>query len=163
MLLWMDNHSHTPQLPPLSSRSSMSSEPTKDKSWDSCPTGLISQTAELRLETPLEQRKRQRRTILWAGVSLALLLMLISYSLIDARPAAPSQEAAVSCQTVRGNLAAFCNNQIHEVSLERQIGKHLIDCKSCRKEYRSTCKSPERCPNRIRQGVAKPNLAERYN
>lgn len=150
------------QLPLTLSQTSMPSEPTQDQNWESCPAGLLSKTAELRLETPTEQNKRLRRVALWSTVSFALLIVLASYSLIEAQPAAPIHDASVNCQTVRGNLAAFCNNQIHEVSLERKISKHLMDCKPCHKEYRSTCGCSKRCPNRIRKAVTKPCSAKRY-
>ena len=135
----------------------MSSKPTHDKSWDTCPSGLLSQTAERRLETVIEQHRRKRRTILWVAISFTLTLMLISYSLIEAEPVAPNYDASLGCQTVRGNLAAFCNNQIRDISLGRRIGKHLIDCESCRKVYISTCDCSHQCPNRVRKVVTKPS------
>ena len=135
----------------------MSSKPTQNKSWDTCPSGLLSQTAERRLETEVEQHRRKRRTILWVAISFTLTLMLVSYSLIEAQPVAPNYDASLGCQTVRGNLAAFCNNQIRDVSLGRGIGKHLMNCESCRKVYKSTCESSHKCPNRIRQAIPRPS------
>jgi len=143
-------------------QSSMPSEPEQDQNWDSCPTGLLSKTAEIRLETPIEQNKRLRWNALWITVSFALVIMLAGYALIEARPVAPTHDASLSCQTVRANLAAFCNNQIHDASFERKISKHLMVCKPCHAEYRSTCGCSKRCPNRIRKAITKPCLAQQY-
>ena len=140
----------------------MSTKSNDDTHWDSCPSGLLFQAAELRLETPIEQHKRKRQVLLWMAISSTLLLMLVCYSVIEAEPVAPNYDASISCQTVQGNLAAFCNNQIHEVSLERKIGKHLIDCKSCRRDYLSTCESVHKCPNRIRKVVTKPCMKKSF-
>ena len=154
--------SRQPQLPPTSFQSPMPRKPTQEKDWDSCPTGLISQTAEHELKTPIEQYKRQRRTVLWGSISFALIFMLVGYALIDVQPAEPLYDSALDCQTVRVNLAAYCNNQIREVSLEREIGQHLINCKPCRKEYLTVSGCPKTCPNRLRNGTMKPCMKKRY-
>ena len=128
----------------------MTREPIDIENWEACPSGLLSQTAEQIV------KPSQRRTLLWCTFAVAMLLMLVSYSLIEAQPVTPETDTTISCQTVRGNLAAYCNNRISTISLERSIGKHLIDCESCRKEYRSTCDCSKRCPNRKRKVVTKP-------
>ncbi len=131
-------------------------EPTDEDNWNSCPSGLISQTAEHHLETPVRQIKRQRRNALSYSLLIATLLTLVSYVLIEAQPVPPDRDATVSCKTVQSNLAAFCNNQIQEVSLERAIGKHLFDCQHCRQMYRSTCRCSNQCPHRKREAITKP-------
>ena len=128
----------------------MTREPINIENWESCPSGLISQTANQNV------KPAQHRALLWSAFGVAMLLLLVSYSLIEAQPATQTLDTTISCQIVRDNLAAYCNNRISTISLERSIGKHLIDCESCRKEYRSTCDCSKRCPNRKRKVVAKP-------
>lgn len=130
-------------------------KPISVDSWESCPAGLISETVE-RTEKPTP-----RRTLLWSTLGIAMLLMLVSYSLIEAQPVTSESDSTVNCQMVRGNLAAYCNNRIRTVSLKRAIGKHLIDCESCHKEYRSICDCSKRCPNRKRKAVTKPCMNRR--
>lgn len=132
----------------------MTREPINIDHWEPCPSGLISQTAEQFVEPA------QHRTLLWSTLAIALLMLLASYSLIEAQPVTPDQSTAVSCQTVRANLAAFCNDRISTVSLERSIGEHLIDCEACRQEYRSICNCSKRCPNRKRKAVTKPCMSQ---
>lgn len=134
----------------------MSAEPTAPDDWNSCPSGLISQTAEHQLETPVGQLKRHRGIMLKWTFLVVMLVLLLSYSFIEAQPVPPNRDATINCQAVKANLKAFCNDQIQDVSLERAIGKHLIDCKACRKMYRSTCGCSHKCPNRKRKVVTKP-------
>ena len=134
----------------------MSAEPNASDDWNSCPSGLISQTAEHHLETPVGQTKRHRSIMLSWTVLIVMLVLLLSYSFIEAQPVTPNSDTALNCQTVKANLNSFCNDQIQDVSLERAIGKHLIDCKPCREMYRSTCGCSHKCPNRKRKVVTKP-------
>jgi len=113
-----------------------STKPADDQNWEACPSGLVAETAKRQLETPTRQSQRQRNVVLWGTLVAAIFLTLTCYSLIEAQPVKTSPDASsISCQTVKGNLAAFCNNRILDVSLERAIGKHLIECKPCREEY----------------------------
>ena len=134
----------------------MSSELADDQNWEACPSGLVAETAKRQLETPTRQSQQQRNAVLWGTLATAVFLTLVCYSLIEAQPVSTIPDVSVSCQTVKGTLAAFCNNRIRDAWLERAIGKHLIECKPCRKEYLKTCKCSERCPDRPRNVVTKP-------
>lgn len=132
----------------------MTRDPIDTDSWESCPSGLISQTAtQVAKPSP-------RRTLVWGTLVIAMLLLLVSYSLIEAQPVTLEADTTVTCEMVKANLAAYCNNRIRSVSLTRAIGKHLIDCESCRKEYRSVCDCSKRCPNRKRKAVTKPCMKQ---